>query len=433
MELEKEKPIELETIVEDNIIDTTNPINIEKYKRNLSKLIAEAKKNRKVSKFFLIRNDAFFPDEFKWKINSKDTNGEYRSFAYVPIEEEPKKKSAHGFKSIISLFFEKKPPKSQSISKIEKFFLYFPVKFRITKHFTINTALGLELSDNPGVDPNRPFTIIDDIDNFLQSGYGFSIAGRDAYLDVAHEPLEISKNAILLISVDEYNKIKDTESIKKWVSSKRRLIVYKGDLTLAINMLLTEKGALPTKTKDNSHDQETQDIIEKSFLELCAKYELEYGTFHHGDHFSGYVEQYEKSEENLMKNFIAYINNELGVSLIANNNPSNFEWNQYIKTIGIERFKDMLEKFNNRTKDAIEKNKEKYKKDRENITPEISNLFKDTVNLIKKESHNLNFQVADDELTKKCIQFFILPTVAEQVECAQWIQNYLTSKNAVKK
>lgn len=64
----------MERIVESGILDTENPISIEKYKRNLAKLVEKAKRDQSVSKFFLIRNDDFFPEGYYWRVNSY-TNG----------------------------------------------------------------------------------------------------------------------------------------------------------------------------------------------------------------------------------------------------------------------------------------------------------------------------------------------------------------------
>ena len=66
-----------------------------------------------------------------------------------------------------------------------------PVKFRSTKHFTVNTPLGYTGEYNQ-VESNRNFTIIDSLDNISRSGYAYSISYFDAYLDITHENLPIS-------------------------------------------------------------------------------------------------------------------------------------------------------------------------------------------------------------------------------------------------
>lgn len=81
-----------------------------------------------------------------------------------------------------------------------------PVRFRSTKHFTINTPLSYTGEYN-AVDFNRNFTIIDDISNFLESGYAYTADYRDAYLDVTHEGLKISESAIVLIEESKYSSI----------------------------------------------------------------------------------------------------------------------------------------------------------------------------------------------------------------------------------
>ena len=82
--------------------------------------------------------------------------------------------------------------------------ILLPVKFRSTKHFTVNTPLEVT-GDYNTVSLDRTYTIIDNIDSFLSKGYGYSVAYHDAYLDVSHESLPVSLDAVVLIEESKYD------------------------------------------------------------------------------------------------------------------------------------------------------------------------------------------------------------------------------------
>lgn len=406
--------MEIETITENNIIDTTKEENINKYKNNLNILINRIKEKGCIDKFVIIRNDDYFPKDFKWKVNSKYTNGEYRTFLRYHKEITSNKK---GF----FLFSNKEEVKYIN----EELKLFYPLEFRSTKHFTVNTALSTTGEYN-FVPCNRTYTIIDDINNFLESGYGYSLSDKDAYLDVTHEPLEISKNAIILISVDTYNKIKENKELMKQLVS-RKIVIYKGDLTLATNMVLTENGILPIRT-EYKYDSDLKEIINNSLENLCLKNNLEYNRPHgFGGHFTSYIDQYEESSKLLITDFINYINNVLGNKLIDINSINSFKdqaWNEYVDEIGLDKFKTILNDFNKIQIEQLEQRKIKYESDKLNITPQISNLFKETIKLIKENEFEINFTSDYNDLTKKVIKFYLSPDVNSQVEAALELKGY---------
>ena len=77
-ESETDQPIELPNNelapFTDEVLDTNSRENIEKFKHNLEILIKRAKEKGKVDKFMLIREDDFFPDDWEWRVLSKNTN-----------------------------------------------------------------------------------------------------------------------------------------------------------------------------------------------------------------------------------------------------------------------------------------------------------------------------------------------------------------------
>lgn len=423
--------MKLERISEENIIDTTLPQSMEIYKRNLEKLIEQTKKTGIVDKFVIIRNDDFFPENYEWKVNSKNTNGEYRTFIrYIKQSQENEQK-----RSFFNTIFNKKVEQAPEPAVYENLMLYYPAEFRSTKHFTVNTPLEMTGEYNL-VNPNRKFTIIDNIDNFLDSGYGYSLSEKDAYLDVTHEPLKISNNAIILISVDTYNEIKEDKEFLLTLS-KRKLIIYKGSLSLAINMLLVENGVLPFRS-EYKYDDELKEIINNSLKTVCRNYNLEYNRAHgmsSNGHFTNYIDQYEDSSKQLIKDFITYINSSIGSNLIEIERIWRYgktAWIEYIDEIGLERFKVLLNEFNINEQNKLVERKEHYLKERESITPETSALFKETVQLIRKHEQEINFISDYNQLTKTVLKFYLSSDFEEQKEAAVELNNYFKNYNEEK-
>ena len=249
--------MELMQISKDNFIDTTNEENIKKYQENLNNIIRDTKEKGFIDKYVIIRNDDFFPNDYEWILNCKCTYGEYQKL----VAWRKFNNSSRSLKDFIQKIFKSKAKEEKESVQQEDLYLFYPVHFRSTKHFTVNTPLGLTGEYN-GVSSRRTFTIIDDINNFLSSGYGYSLSERDAYLDITHESLKISDKAIILLSIDDYNKLKHDEKMMATLS-QRQLIVYKGDSSVTINMLLSEKGILPFRT-EFQYDDELKQIISES-------------------------------------------------------------------------------------------------------------------------------------------------------------------------
>ena len=65
-------------IEKDGFIDTTDPKLIAKYKSNVSILLKKALEEGKVDKFFLIRDDDFFPYDWMWRATEGSVYGEYK-------------------------------------------------------------------------------------------------------------------------------------------------------------------------------------------------------------------------------------------------------------------------------------------------------------------------------------------------------------------
>ncbi|MBQ9318749.1 MAG: hypothetical protein IJR82_03885 [Bacilli bacterium] len=293
--------MELMQISKDNFIDTTNEENIKKYQENLNNIIRDTKEKGFIDKYVIIRNDDFFPNDYEWILNCKCTYGEYQKL----VAWRKFNNSSRSLKDFIQKIFKSKAKEEKESVQQEDLYLFYPVHFRSTKHFTVNTPLGLTGEYN-GVSSRRTFTIIDDINNFLSSGYGYSLSERDAYLDITHESLKISDKAIILLSIDDYNKLKHDEKMMATLS-QRQLIVYKGDSSVTINMLLSEKGILPFRT-EFQYDDELKQIISESLKKKCKEYSLYYDHCHGGTpselHFTSYLDCFDNSSLETLSEFI---------------------------------------------------------------------------------------------------------------------------------
>ena len=403
-------------ISDENIIDTEKKENVEKYKTNIQELIEETKENRKINKFVIIRNDDFIPENYTWTIN---LNGEYKTL--LTYNEGTTKKNK------FSIFSKTQKPE-MNLKQIK---VLIGQEFRSTKHFTINTPLKLTEEYNT-VKNDRPFTIIDDINNFLKSGYAYSLSEKDAYLDITHEGLKISENATILISQENYEKIKNNKELLSKLS-KRNLIIYKGNQALAINMFLSENGILPFRTEMNAYDEETKQIIDNSLKQICNLYNIEYNRPHgYNGHFTSIIDQYENNGLNEINKLIQYLNSKYPEYIIKGQ-PNNKNWLEYMNAIGKTNFVNAIEEFNKNNELRLQQKKSLYINQHKEIPKEIKEIFRETFELIKINEQNISFQNETNELTKNIVKFFISKNIQEQIEASikikEIINNYYNEDN----
>lgn len=391
-------------ISENNFIDATSTLAVAKYKNNLKLLVANAKLNGKVDKFRIIRDDDFFPYDWQWRVGSKDTTIEIDR---NPISYAIRKLLAYqnmGLDIKNSFLIPSMDAKFKSeLSKIDINLgaILSPAKFRSTKHFTINTPLSYTGEYN-FVESNRNFTIIDNMNNFLTSGYAYTADYKDAYLDVTHEGLKISEQAIVLIAEDKYQTIISNPTVQEQLQN-RRVIVYRGEEAVAINMVLSECGVLPARpgNKYMVYDDIIREILDASMKNLCIDADIQYAKGHgnlfgKGGHFTdlydGYNHDYEKSKEQ----FLLFLLNQFphAEGLLTHRVFNNTDVAEdFVQLVGIEPLLEAINTYNNLVKSQFDENKRKYLEDRTSITPEVSAIFKTTVKFIDK------FYIGENEAT----------------------------------
>ena len=134
--------------------------------------------------------------------------------------------------------------------------------------------------------------MIDKPDAFCQSGYGYSADYGDCYLDVTHESLPISEHAIVMIHEDKYPEIMKDEEIREQLKN-RRVVVYRGNEGMAINMVLSQEGILPFQESAAimEYDESLHAIMDQSMQEFCREHHLDYkhnhgNLFGKGGHFT---------------------------------------------------------------------------------------------------------------------------------------------------
>lgn len=412
----------------DGVLDTESKEAIAKYKSNLKLLVKKLKEEKKVTDFRIIREDDVFPDEWKWWVASKNTSIEKKGSNLTYALRVAKAEQKMGLDKL-AIPVPPDPDKfKQAINEIDKDFgsVYTPERFRSTKHFTVNTPLGYTGGYN-NVDTERNFIVIDVADNFLKSGYGYSIAYHDAYLDVTHDALTISNQAVVLINYNKYKDIINNPNIAKQLS-ERKVIVFKGDENVAINMILSEMGVLPTKPGNRfiEYDNETLEILDSSIKELASSNGLDYdvshanfnGNGHFTDTFDTLNMDYTIANENLA-NFLKSRLPECSVGIDANFR----NMDQVIKQVGIDKIISIIDEYNLFMEDDIDKKFNAYKNDRKTITSEISNLFKKTIMLIRMyyKENKINSLGENPEIKEDILRFYQSSTVLEQIEYANKI------------
>lgn len=422
---------ELVSITDDNFIDTTSEISIQKYKSNLHNLVKKVKQKGYIDIFKCIRDDDFFPYDYSWSLSCKYTGVEKSGsvFTYELRKAFIKNNIAKKGNSLSNRFIlpseyeeaRKKLPKDLG-------YINNPVKFRSTKHFTVNTPLGYTGEYNQ-VESNRNFTFIDNLDIISNSGYAYSISYFDAYLDITHECLPISKSAVILIDDNKYNDITKDPIIKEQLKN-RRVIRYKGDQSLAINMVLTELGILPYRSGNRyyEYDKETKDILENSIKKYCDDNNIPYNLGHgningKGGHFSDNLDTKKNLSEFADEYFVNHLRNKYpNYSDYLQYGMTNNEYlaKKIIELIGVDELLSTIEDYNNYINNVTYNNIIIFKNKKDSINSSTSKLFKDALNVIKMYYNNeLDFDISEDIIST----FFHSYSIEEQIDVSNIILN----------
>ena len=434
----------------DGILDTESRASIEKFKHNLEILMKKTKEKGKVDKFMLIREDDFFPNDWEWRVLSKDTNLELESTSLSFELRQAYALEQSGIEPYKELMGIKMPNYTrdqglEALSKVDKTLgsVLLPSRFRSTKHFTINTPLGVTGYYN-SVSSDRDYIIMDSMNEFLKSGYGYSVAYHDAYLDVSHESLPISKDAIVLINDEKYERIMNDDKVASELA-QRRVVRFKGDESIAISMILTEIGVLPSTVglRYAQYDSELRDIVSASIKDLAEEHGLFYDRSHAGElkpdgggHFSNYYDEKNTDYIKAMEQFVAFLRQKFPEQeelfpeyLTFNENNSQ----DIIAKLGTEALLEAIDEYNDVQRSKAEESLESYKQDRQSITPEIHDKFVSTVNLVndfyKAEVSYIDYE--ERTKTEEAIRkFFQSGTVSEQLEAAQKLEEILTTRTS---
>ena len=454
-------------ISQDGFLDTESEDSIEKFKNNLQVLCDRAKVLGKIDKFVSIREDDFFPFGFQWHALSKFTGLEYEKTELSMALRKAivcKKMGIRPYSEIDEMIIPsgKKDIINEKMAKIEssnKTFAAFmlPSVFRSTKHYTINTALELTANYNM-VSFNRDFIIIDNIKNFVDSKYGYSMAYRDAYLDVSHEGLPISEEAVILIDEKKYDRIVSDPKVKEELS-KRKVIKYRGKTELAINMVLTEMGILPSKVHFNyaEYDGQIFDILDNSIKKLCNDNKLAFSQGHGGikgfsdGHFTSYFDDMHPNDQ-----MIAY---EEAIEFLKSKFPDQKDlFDEYLKKekikkldeaqtyaeeiverIGIDELLNAINEYNTEAIERFNLNRAKYYEERKAIDSEKHDQFINTVKLVDDFYKRIPYSSSYNhkkEIEKLVLRFFHSESIEEQynagVELEKLISRYYAEEEEEK-
>ena len=417
-------------ISSNSFIDTNNQESINKYLANIETLINKAKQDGKIDKYVLIREDDYFPNNWQWEVSSMHT-----------IMAKPKSLFAYELRKAIALC-EVNPkgnlsyripvPNGQITEALQKVDINvgkicMPGHFRSTKHFTINTPLEYTGGYN-NVTMNRDYTVIDTMDNFLNSGYAYSLAYHDAYLDVTHEPLPISSDACIIINEEKYAELLNNPYTSELLK-QRRFIVYKGDLALAINMFLSENGILPSKAGMKiQYDDEINAILLQSIQTLASKNNIDYDLNHGningtGGHFSDLLDGMNQEYSQAQNQFIMFLKEKFSQyahKISFNNFSSTDVLDDIVENYGKDYVLGVVDEYNQLYSQMFTKKYQEYQQNRQTIDIETSNLFKNTLDIVK--SIYGEKQDIPNELFQQILMFFHEPTVEGQKQAAVQIE-----------
>lgn len=424
-------------ISKNNYIDTTAPESIVKYQENIKELVEKAKEKCFIDKFMIIREDDLFPYDWKWRVTSKDTYHEYNrnSISYAlklaKVDDELLKEGINPF------IPQNKHYVLERLNELDPMYgrILEPARYRSTKHFTVNMALEYTGSYN-NVKTERLFTIIDTPDNFINSGYAYSMDYQDAYLDITHEELPISKDAIVLIDKNRFDEIKDTRILEDLKS--RNVILYKGDIRMAINMVLSENGVLPRIPGiSNQYDVSIFDMFEDSMSEFTEKHKIGYGLSHgnlnnKGGHFTDRLDSENNERIDFQHEFIDFLKQEFSeyadeINIMFFASPAIL-----ISKIGYKKIEEAIEKYNKKI-ESIDYIK-KYDETHSNVSISDHEIFTGAIRLIKIYSNLID---SDSDLKENVLKFYhsndILVQKDAAFKCIEIIGKYMNINDNVKR
>lgn len=425
----------------DGVLDTTDKRNVETFKHNLKELIKQAKEKGKVDKFKIIRDDDYYPTNGEWKVASKDTclesigiNLSISLKENIALEKTGLLKKVNGISIPI-----KEEDRREALRHVPQDlgFVKLPIRYRSTKHFTVNTPLGVT-GDHNTVEDERNYTIIDDIDNYLNSGYAYSFSYHDAYLDVAHEPLKLTDNAIVLMEEGRYKELLEKGKLDPDIAN-RKLILYRGEEYLAIDMVLASLGVLPSRVGSlyAEYDNEINEIIDACMKEVALSNGLLYDKGHFSTksktdgHFTSYIDDKNKDYDYSLNEFIEYLKscfpmyaNKITLSSVTTNRSE-----ELIEAIGSNNLLIAINEFNEKAIDRQRQAEEEYNKDHHNIPTNISESFKYTIKRIEylyesKQIDSLDIP-SQVELEDVISHFMHESRVSDQYKYATILNEYL--------
>lgn len=139
--------------------------------------------------------------------------------------------------------------------------IYHPV-YRDTKHFTIN-SLSSNISElfMPTITFNdRPIIIIEPMKEKIDNGLLVNLNPIDTFFNLHNTYMEVSKNAVFLISEDKFKDMKDNDEYKKMLG-KHNIYLFKGDPSVACDVALLNLGILP------QHSIGQRELVEEFYRE----------------------------------------------------------------------------------------------------------------------------------------------------------------------
>ena len=397
---------------DDEVIDTSSPKNITIFKHNLEVLVIEYKQKGFIDKFMLVREDNYFPIDFRWFPIRKETAIKK---TVLPISNILRKEYALEKANLNNNSLAKDIAKALDKVPLDLGFIYTSLDLAVTKHFNINFLAKNKKND---------FIIIDKLNNFLENKNGFVLSYEDTFLDVCHGGLDISLEAIILIEKDKYEKFIKDDNFKDLLN-KRKVILYTGDKSLAVQMVLTEYKVLPYKVNDFyiKYDDEIKEILDNSLKILAQKNNLLDNLKE--KHFTSYIEEYSKDYITSLEKFVIFMQNKFPLykelfSTFSINEEK--EARKVVQEIGVDNLLEAILEYNEITLKNFQEKYESYLKEYMNIKEEDKLLF-NKVNFLLRKKYDINLN--NKILNKAIYDFYTLPNIEKQKEAALIIVSIL--------
>ncbi len=233
--------------------------------------------------------------------------------------------------------------------------------FRSTKHFTLN---GLVSSHEYGNFSDNPYIFIEPLEEHIEDDNILSVNEADTYFKISRQnPMKLSERAEVLMSVDEYIKVKDDPKVMEELRRYKKLTLFSGNEKAAVDLKLSSMGYITESVGKWGYDLESS--MKKPISNLSDKYNIPISVHFYSEIKKADDEKCIEMDKNTEELFINSIFERFGIDekykkKALNKRLKNEELDEIISYCGRENILEFIAEFNENRKKELDKKRDEY-------------------------------------------------------------------------